>query len=120
MPDILIRGMEMPENCDKCIYSGWSNFYQIYVCNAVRKEEPILFDRKQVKSTAVARSGRADNCHLHELPEHGNLIDREDVIETIERLRDKSGNDEMAFALNWALRLIREKPVIIPSNKEDS
>ena len=28
----------------------------------------------------------------------------------MERLRDKCGNDEMAFALNWASRLLRDTP----------
>ena len=72
---ILIKGMSMPESCDKCIYAAWSNFYKIYVCNAVRKDEPVLFNRKQVKSTCIARSGRADNCPLAPVPPHGRLID---------------------------------------------
>lgn len=38
------------------------------------------------------------------------------VDRAIERLRDKCGNDEMAFALNWALRLLAEIPAadVIP------
>ena len=72
---VLIKGMEMPISCDKCIYSAWSNFYQIYVCNAVRKNEPVLFDGKQTKSTACVRSARADNCPLIPVPPHGRLID---------------------------------------------
>lgn len=54
----------MPNNCDMCFFSAWSNFYQIYVCNAVREKEPVLFDGEQTKSTAVVRSARADNCPL--------------------------------------------------------
>lgn len=68
MSGLYIPGMEMPKNCEKCIHSVWSNFYQIYMCNAVRKDEPVLFDRKQVKSTDVLRSGRADNCPLIPVP----------------------------------------------------
>lgn len=33
-------------------------------------------------------------------------ISRESAKSKIERLRDKCGNDEMAFALNWALKLL--------------
>lgn len=73
---ILIEDMEMPTSCDKCIYSAWSNFYQIYVCNAVRKNEPVLFDGKQTKSTAVARSARADNCPLRPAPEWISVEER--------------------------------------------
>lgn len=78
---VYIPGIEMPTNCDKCIYSAWSNFYQIYVCNAVRKSEPVLFDGKQTKSTAVARSARADNCPLVPVPPHGRLIDADALIQ---------------------------------------
>lgn len=66
---VLVKGMEMPKSCDKCIYAGWSNFFQIYVCEAIKKEEPVLFNGKQVKSTDIARSGRADNCPLIEVSE---------------------------------------------------
>lgn len=72
--------MEMPINCEKCIYSAWSNFYQIYVCNAVRKNEPVLFDGKQTESTAVVRSARADNCPLVPVPPHGRLIDADELL----------------------------------------
>lgn len=113
MPDILIRGMEMPENCDKCIYSGWSNFYQIYVCNAVRKEEPILFDRKQVKSTAVARSGRADNCSLHELHPHGDLIDRSKIKFSCA----SNAPEDLDYAYRYAIDRMH---VIVPANKEET
>ena len=36
-----------------------------------------------------------------------DLIRRGDVIEVVERLRDKFGNDEMGFALNWAVQSVR-------------
>lgn len=37
-------------------------------------------------------------------------IEREAVQAKLERLRDKCGNDEMTFALNWALDLILKIP----------
>lgn len=77
---VYIKGMEMPTNCDKCIYSAWSNFYQIYVCDAVGDNEPVLFDGKQTKSSAVARSARADNCPLTPVPPHGRLIDENALL----------------------------------------
>lgn len=109
MADILIKGMEMPENCDKCIYSGWSNFYQIYVCNVVRKGNPLLFNGKQVKSTAIKRSGRAENCPLIALPEgHGRLIDGDELA---------SGCDE-PYWCRW-LSEIEDAPTIVPAEKEE-
>lgn len=74
---VLVKGMKMPKNCEKCLYLSWSNFYQIYVCNAIRHDEPVLFDKKQVKSTATVRSGRADNCPLVSVQPHGRWIKKE-------------------------------------------
>lgn len=39
-----------------------------------------------------------------------DYIRREEVVCKIERLRDKCGNDEMAFALNWAKELVIKIP----------
>ncbi len=39
-----------------------------------------------------------------------DYISREAAKTIIDRLRDKCGNDEMSFALNWASRLIRDTP----------
>lgn len=41
---------------------------------------------------------------------HKEYIEREAVKEKIERLRDKCGNNEMAFALNWAVSLTGKIP----------
>ena len=102
MPDILIR-MEMPtmEQAYKTLIISYDGkvYEGVHPRPTAKKKEPI--------AEAV------------ELPPHGDLISRDNVIEIIERLRNKSGNDEMAFALNWALRLIREKPVIVPADKEE-
>lgn len=42
--------------------------------------------------------------------EMGKYIEKGKATEIIERLAEKCGNEEMAFALNWALRLIRDIP----------
>lgn len=105
---ILIRGMEMPTSCDKCVYSAWSNFYQIYVCDAVRKNDPVLFDGKQTKSTAVARSARADNCPLVPVPAHGRLIDA-DALDNTLGIEDRDG---------WLRWTLEDAPTIIPADTE--
>lgn len=108
---VYIKGMEMPTSCDKCIYSAWSNFYQIYVCDAVRDNEPVLFDGKQTKSTAVVRSARADNCPLFPVPPHGDLIDRDALPWEKQSL--------MVADEDWALPcvLIEDAPTIIPAEE---
>ena len=116
---VYIKGIEMPKNCDKCIYSAWSNFYQIYVCNAVRKNEPALFDGKQTKSTAVARSARADNCPLIPVPPHGRLIDA-DALENEAQMRLLECNkyDNQFQKPYEVMRAIALAPTIIPTSEE--
>ena len=104
---VYINGMEMPTSCDKCVYSAWSNFYQIYVCDAVRKNDPVLFDGKQTKSTAVARSARADNCPLVPVPPHGRLIDLDAIPKEAWRGEKEDLVDELILA-----------PTIIPASEE--
>jgi len=60
MPDILIRRMEMPHNCFQCPLS-------------VLKGERLFCE---VTKEEVLRAKLAPECPLHELPEHGDLIDR--------------------------------------------
>lgn len=111
---ILIKGMEMPKSCEKCIYSGWSNFYQIYVCNAVRKDEPVLFDRKQVKSTAIVRGGRADNCPLIPVPEHGRLKDYDQIMNEYNEWFSKAESREYEDMFYALYRAISDSRTIIP------
>lgn len=100
---VYIKGMEMPRNCEKCLYSSWSNFYQIYVCNAIRHDEPVLFDKKQVKSTATVRSGRADNCPLVPVQPHGRMIDADALASDLTRFYEGEVT---------ARKLIAEQPTI--------
>lgn len=108
---VYIKGMEMPTSCDKCIYSAWSNFYQIYVCNAVRKNEPVLFDGKQTKSTAVS-SARADNCPLVPVPEHGDLIDRDKLEKDIDKYI--GGEESRSRFHHW----VQVQRSVIPKSEE--
>ncbi len=119
---ILIKGVEMPKSCDKCIYAGWSNFFQIYVCEAIKKEEPVLFNGKQVKSTDIARSGRADNCPLIEVPEpHGRLGDLDRLEQMFADIDDApySGFDgtEPFYSAEDAAQIIGLAPTVIPASK---
>ena len=67
MSDILIRGMEMPKGCDECTYN--SGIY----CNAM----PIAF------CGYTEDEDRPNWCPLIEVPPHGDLIDRDALIDTL-------------------------------------
>lgn len=87
MPDILIRGMDKPFNCFACDLSRLSG-ERLFCC--VTKDE-------------VLRYKIAPDCPLHELPEHGELIDRDALPQGRVEWDD-----------------IDDAPVIVPSNKEES
>lgn len=41
-----------------------------------------------------------------------DCIERAEAIRICERLRDKTDNDDMAFALNWAMQSINNIPAV--------
>ena len=70
---ILIRGMEMPKNCDKCrvCVNGFTDDAPMYEC-AVQSYENVSV---LVESGGKPFGFRPDWCPLTELPPHGRLID---------------------------------------------
>ena len=92
MPEILIRGMEMPKSCGFCelrYFDGDAD-----CC-------PFVGD-------ACGYGTRHVDCPLHELPEHGDLIDRDALNSFIE-----SGE---CNSVGKALQQIDKAPVVIPAS----
>ena len=67
---ILIRGVQIPENCNKCpCYWNWGYYQE---CQVLRK--------------TISLSGRREDCPLVEIPtHHGRLIDEKELYDKIER-----------------------------------
>ena len=66
MSDLLIKGMEMPQNCSNCNWSRYS--FPNAWCSMTHHKVDI----------EVAKNGRPDDCPLIEVSEpHGDLIDRD-------------------------------------------
>ena len=77
MSDILIR-MEMPESCRECFacFPGRdANDEPTTYCTLTEPTSPA--DCWGVIDGIDHQRQRMDFCPLHELPEHGNLIDRD-------------------------------------------
>lgn len=73
---VIIRGMKMPETCDKCDFCIWSNYRQTAWC---RREKRQCFDDYSVEY----REKRAEFCPMSELPaQHGRLIDADKITLT--------------------------------------
>ena len=61
--DILIKNMEMPKSCEKC------------PLKCVVKSNPMIITNK-----GVSRLTKEKDCPLIPVPEHGDLIDRDDLV----------------------------------------
>lgn len=67
---VLIKGMEMPKNCNECKFGTWSNLHQTAACKR-HDFEPCFKDHSR-----EYMEKRADFCPLVEVPvPHGRLID---------------------------------------------
>ena len=102
MPDILIRGVRMPVACSDCPSRDVS------VC--------VWTDDYNVESYKFSRPSF---CPLHKLPEHGDLIDRDEYIAMLESNCDKSTTLD-SYILHVCSGGVKTMPVIVPSNKEDA
>ena len=72
---VLIKGMQMPNNCDVCLFSDWSNLHQTSCCK-LKEYEPGFQDY-----SIAYRTQRSNICPLVELPEHhGRMIDEDEII----------------------------------------
>lgn len=89
MADILIRGMEMPNVGEKI------EFTQNIAGRIYAKFNP----------------SRGYMCEVIELPEHGDLIDRDAAIEESKK--------PTIFDLTDVSDFLHEQSIIIPSNKEN-
>ena len=99
MPDILIRGMDKPHNCFQCDLSHLRG--ERLFCHVTKDE--------------VLRSKIASDCPIQELPEHGDLIERDVAY-------DKIAEQETSYYMDMdgVDSGLLEVPVIVPSNKEDA
>ena len=71
---VYIKGMEMPKSCHKCFIKQGS-------CPAIRKRIQVLPKNNHI---LVPYNYRYDDCPLVEVLPHGDLIDRDELMKTLE------------------------------------
>lgn len=107
---VIVKGMKMPECCDVCMFSDWSNLRQTASCK-LKEYEPCFADFSN-----EYRSKRADFCPLIALQDkHGRLGDLDAlVIDLMDRGLEGIQTDD------WAeiQQTVMEQPTIV--DKEDS
>lgn len=102
--NVLIKGMEMPENCCECPIN-------LYLCKHGFKyllQHRELYDK------------RADDCPLVPVPPHGDLVDidayRDEFMNGVYALcRDDSDN----YRANAIIDLFDAAPIIIDAEEEE-
>lgn len=104
MADILIR-MEMPKTCSQCPMC-----YDYMMCKLNH------FAFWNTNEPFDCCDDRLAGCPLHELPEHGDLVEAKSVCDTIDRFLGYLDED-MIFRIKY--KLSQDCPVIVPSNKDD-
>lgn len=108
MSDILIKGLEMPKNCDECRFcvNGFTDDAPMYEC-AVQSYENVSV---LVESGGKPFDFRPDWCPLIELPPHGRLID----IKSVEYGKFTTVGNEYQRWWNGALEsVIDNAPTVI-------
>ena len=103
MADILIRGMEMPENCGECkafvCYRQWAGDSGDCFCGITK-----------VDAKADARNA---DCPLAPLPEgHGRLIDADDALK---KIPIPTGGVSSVDIYNNIEYFIETRPTIVPA-----
>lgn len=71
---ILIKGLKMPKDCPQCPLSHWNKIDQLTGCELVRRYVP------ESESSYWQSDTRPEWCPLVELPDHGELIDRDELM----------------------------------------
>lgn len=95
MPDILIRGVEIPKYCGRC-----SNPY----CKLWQELDDLTM-------------GRHPSCPIKELRPHGDLIDVSKITLEYGGLAKISPHDFVGTAEYFA-KQIKSQPVVIPASEE--
>lgn len=103
MPDILIRGWDVPQGCDSCQLNKGGRGCPI-TGTQYEGDTWVMMDFDE-------HAERLPDCPLHELPDHGDLIDRDTAIEESKK--------PTIFDLTDVPDFLHEQSIIIPSNKEN-
>lgn len=105
---IIIKGMEMPKNCQDCA---------LYIEGACYAKG--YRDYRSIMDTA-----KPDDCPLVELPEkHGRLVDADKLADLLSKEKEKvvgEGNLFLCFAVGFAWGFIAKEPTVIEAEGSET
>ena len=115
MADILIR-MEMPKDCYTCSFRTTVGLDE-WMCMVNKMRFPSW------ESGWNGDTYRHENCPLHELPEHGDLISRKEALSmpfANDKYDHKNADEHFIYGCETYKEWLEQLPVVISSNKEDT
>lgn len=110
---VYIPGIEMPTSCSECAFCGYYGNGE-HMCDIIQK----------AVEYESAKMSRLDDCPLVPVPEHGELIEREPILDVMRKERDRISetygpNDEYVNCLNkYAISIVTSAKTIIPAEEE--
>lgn len=125
MYEILIRGMKMPENCLFCPCSFWDERNLALWCHALSTYDDNLVAENVTAVEAhcgkTSKAKRPDWCPLLELPPHGDLIDRRELLSTVMQVVTKFPTNNFAAIehLDLVSALLRGATVVVPAERRE-
>ena len=102
---ILIKGMEMPKNCEECAIKSWDT--EDYVC--------------PFSGVSTLCISRQDDCPLIPVPEHGRLIDADALFAKIEKsavMAKQEYNFDSWYACCVSANFVLGAPTIVPQDEQ--
>lgn len=98
---VLIKGMKIPKSCGECIFDVWG------ACLINLNTEP--------------KNKLTHSCPLIEIPDHGDLIDRDALMARYAEEVKPSNNSDFMRPPRWndAVQLAELAPVVIPAERSE-
>lgn len=100
---ILIKGMDMPTKCSECLFAKLSPTGESLICNYML--------------SIVSWDERPSDCPLSYVPPHGDLIDKKELSDDLQRRWNVS--DDQDFCNKEVWHALEEAPTIIEAEKGD-
>ena len=101
---VIVKGMEMPENCLKCPmqFGGW--------CYAA---PPEIDERVAPTVDEAVEKGKPEWCPLVDLGKHGRLIDADAMCNDLATV-----NRQFERMVEWCINVTEAQPTIVEAEDE--
>ena len=102
---VLIKGTKMPKGCRQCHFKEWTNSRAGWFC-------PLR--HKFLSRRVIIQDKRYVDCPLIEIPPHGDLIDKDKLVNVLFDLLDDSDKPVHDMLLE-----VETAPTVIESEEQE-